>query len=360
MNSDRRPPAHSSLLYVLLFALLLPGAAAVAQPHYSTNSLPCSDGSEIVEPDELGEKAIGICNLDASHQLPPQGTGSIPFGIRSCWAWWEGNQWSTAYCQEKRDYTVELSGPTDGAGAFVLSGTGGDIPVEIAFSHPAAASPHPLAPSTQSPLFAGAANGAQTPVEFEVTLPESASLPAGVYSNWFNLYLYQCEGSWEGSDCKASTSNNRAELRPPVPFEIRVTVEPQIRISGLQDMAIDAVAGNAAEAQQVFCVYANGSADFRIHADSRNGDGDFLLVGNSAGDPVGYRLRVEGLKPPRRRAWLNEGQWSKRRWQGHHSDGCLGGSDENMQLTVRIPVNELRDPRDRTYTDTLTLTVEIQ
>ncbi|WP_250459760.1 hypothetical protein [Microbulbifer litoralis] len=332
----------------------------MAQSQYSSNRFPCSDGSEVVAADELGEKAIGVCNLEASHTLSPQGSGSIPFQIRSCWAWWEGNQWSTAYCSEKRDYTVELSGPTGGAGAFVLSGPGGDIPVEIAISHPAAGGPRALAPSQQSALLPGAPDGAQTPVSFEVTVPESANLAAGVYSNWFDFYLYQCQGDWQDSDCRGAVSEGRAELRPPIPFQIRLLVEPQIRISGLQDMVIDASGGGTAEAQQTFCVYTSGGADFRLRGDSRNGSGEFLLEGTSAGDTVGYRVRVQGLQPPRRRVWLGEGEFSGNRWQGHSQRDCLGGGDENMQLTIRVPSGELRDPQDRSYTDTLTLTVEIE
>ncbi|MGL6159375.1 hypothetical protein [Microbulbifer sp.] len=335
---------------------ILLGVLAGNTQAQSTNSDPCRDGSDSMP---LPEKAIGVCNLDTnSHTFPNEGNKTIPFSIRSCWADWTGNEWSVAYCEHPRDYTIEVGGPTQG-GQFVLSGPGGNIPFALTFSQPSSGS-ETLTPHTETNnRFAGSINGAQIPVEFEISLLGSTSFSPGIYSGNFEFYLYQCDPWWSGGICKGTTASQAAELSPPIFFTIEITVLPQIRISSLQDMTLTANPGGNTEDQQSFCVYTTGGISFDLRAESQNGNGAFILIGNAGIDSVDYQLRVESQTPPRRPTWLNEGvSTTNGRWNGHQQDGCNSG--DNMLLTIRIPQGELANAQDSTYTDTLTLTVELE
>ncbi|MCX2780140.1 hypothetical protein [Microbulbifer thermotolerans] len=328
----------------------------------SSNSHPCGDGSGIMP---VHEKAIGICNLDTqTHTLPAEGSKIIPFSIRSCWADWTGNEWVTAYCRYARSYTLEVRG-NGGGDYFWLSGPGGNIPMQLSFLHPASGSVA-LRPNTESTRFEGAANGVQTPVELLVTIPEGVQLQPGTYRGDFDFYLYQCNpwgdpnNPWNPIRCKDSNnSSQRTELYPPISFTIQIGAEAQIRISGLEDMEITPSTSGNTDAEQNFCVYTSGGANFDLRAQSTQGSGEFTLRGSSGMDTINYKVHVKSLQPPVAAVWLQEGiATTGGRWQGSSQENCADG--ENMQLLVRIPTNEIADPIDSRYSDTLTLTVELQ
>lgn len=333
--------------------LLLWGQMVSAQ---SSNSDPCGNGYGGPEP--LDDRFIGVCGLDGgTHPLSyNEGStqlGSIDFSIRSCHTYWGTS------CENARKFTVEIAGPSAG-GAFVLSGPAGDVPVRLTLVH-AVSGAETLAPDTESSThFAGGANGQQIPVSLQLTLPSTAALTPGVYSGNFSFYVYQCE-TWEPwGICKGSTWSGRTELNPPVQFSVQLVAGTLVRISGLEDLVIDSDTSGNIDAQQRFCVYASSGARFNVRADSRNGTDAFVLKGTNSGDTIGYQLRMESLLPPHRPAWLSEGQLSSQGWKGSPQIDCLDGNGENMQLTVRIPSSELRNPQDNQYTDTVTLTVEIE
>lgn len=348
---------------VLLLALLVLKTAPVQAQ--SSNQDPCGDGSGIMP---LPDKALGVCGLDdTDHVLEFEGDLTIPFSIRSCWADWEGNEWSTAYCAQSRDYTIEVTGPTLNQ-EFVLSGPGGDIPVALTFHHPSVTSTAIVPGQVTGTRFRGAANGQQTPVSFSIT-PSTATAPTpGIYRGTLQFYLYQCN-PWGSPDdpynpilCKDSTaSDNRTELSPPLSVDIALLVGAGIRISGLEDMVLQMPApGNDITAEQYFCVYTTASTKFTLRADSQNGSGQFLLGGASTTDTIAYELQVQSEKPPKKKAKLAEGVFTQKSWEGHSSVDCTGYSDENMLLNLTIPAANLANPQDYQYTDTLTLTVEMQ
>ncbi|WP_078083136.1 hypothetical protein [Microbulbifer mangrovi] len=356
----RRNNARHLVLLALL--LMLKTTATQAQ---SSNQDPCGDGSGIMP---VPDKALGVCGLDDTQQvLEYEGDLTIPFSIRSCWADWEGNEWSTAYCDKSRDYTIEVTGPSLNQ-AFLLSGPGDDIPVSLKFHHPAVTSTAIIPGQETSTRFRGGANGQQTPVSFSIEpTPSTAPVP-GIYRGTLQFYLYQCN-PWGSPDdpynpiiCKGSSaSDNRTELALPLSVDITLVVGAGIRISGLEDMVLQMPApGNDINAQQSFCVYTTASTKFTLRADSLNGSGQFLLGGASGTDTIAYEINVQSEKPPKKKAKLTEGVFTQKEWNGHSSADCIGYSDENMLLDLTIPAANLNNPQDYQYTDTLTLTVEMQ
>ncbi|WP_105103502.1 hypothetical protein [Microbulbifer pacificus] len=353
---------HGRILgFFAMIAVVLISGTASAQ---SSNQDPCGDGSGIMP---IPEKALGICGLDDSEQAVVYGGDlTVPFSIRSCWADWEGNQWSTAYCTNSRDYTIEVTGPAQGQ-KFLLSGPGGNVSVTLKFHHPSATATTITPGQVTSTRFAGAANGQQTPVYFSVT-PDTTTTPApGIYRGTLQFYLYQCNPWGDANNpnnpiiCKGSTaSGNRTELNPPLTMDVALIVGASIRISGLEDMVLQ-MPNPIADivAQQHFCVYTTAATDFRLKADSAHGNGAFLLGGVSTSDTIAYEINIQSEIPPKKNTKMTEGVFTKKDWKGHSSIDCTGYSDENMRLTLTIPSANLTAPLDYQYVDTLTLTVEM-
>lgn len=345
----------SRLPWLLALCAALAHNTASAQ---STNQDPCGDGSGSMP---LAEKALGVCGLDDTEQaVVYEGDLNIPFSIRSCWADGTGSALSPVSCDKSRDYTIEVTGPAVGQ-QFVLSGPGGELPVTLRF-HPPAATAATLLPAQESSTrFRGAANGQQTPVHFSVT-PDANTTPApGIYRATLQFYLYQCDPSGDRvTTCKGTTSGNSTELAPPLSVDIAMIVGAGIRISGLEDMVLPMPnPGADIVAQQHFCVYTTPSTDFRLQADSQNGNGQFLLGGVSGTDTIAYEISILSEIPPKKKTKLTEGVFTRKDWKGHSSVDCLGYSDENMLLELTIPAGNLTNPQDFRYVDTLTLTVEL-
>ncbi|MCQ3828339.1 hypothetical protein HXX02_02665 [Microbulbifer elongatus] len=343
----------------ILSAICLSESVLAQQSYTSNNSYPCSNGSEVVAPDRLGDKAIGICGLNSLSEA----SGDIQqiinsFTIRSCWAWWEGNQYTTAYCEEPRGFSVELYGDTNADGDFVLTGPAGSIPVDIRFRHEPDGSEYRFQANNQSQEFSGAANGAQIPVKIIVT-PKSGTFPPGQYEGNFSFALYQCRGTWNGGDCRGADSNGKANLSPPLDFGVRLTSSARIQITGLEDMQLIST-GEDIDASQRFCVYTSDGSEFRIKADSQYGSGTFALKSQTSTQTIEYDLRTWALIGPRRRARLDEGVFTRNTWHGHPQKACNAGADENMLLELRIPSDRLQLLDSTSYHDTLTLTVEAE
>ena len=354
----------SSVIGRLLLMSVLAGLSAAGNAQ-STNRDPCGDGSGIMP---VAEKSLGVCGLDdTEHPLIYRGDLSIPFSIRSCWADWEGNEWTTAYCEKSRDYTIEVTGPSQGQ-EFLLSGPSGNLPVSLKFHHPSVTSAAIVPGQESSTRFRGASNGQQTPVSFSFTPNASYSPAPGIYRGTLQFYLYQCNPWGDPSNphnpiiCKGSTaSDNRTELSPPITVDIALLVGSGIRISGLEDMALQMPNPvDDISAQQHFCVYTTSSTKFTLRADSLNGSGQFLLGGVSSTDTIAYELNLRSEIPPKKKAKLSEGVTTSKDWKGHPSTDCTGYSDENMLLELTIPASNLTNPQDYQYIDTLTLTVEMQ
>lgn len=354
---------HSLVLIALLFLLSLCTDQARAQQSFtSTNRFPCTNGAEVTTPsdDPSGDKAIGVCGLDQFNE-PADGASEIveDFTIRSCWAWWGGNPWTAAPCADARKFTVALAGDTDAAGNnFVVNGPSGPIPVDIWFRYKLSGAEFQFLPNAQSQVFPGAANGQQIPVEIRIT-PQTGQFAAGEYSGNFYFSLYQCEGDWQGDDCRGADSGGKANLDPALPFGVTISQPAQIRISGLEDMHLLSV-GEDIQASQTFCVFTTDATEFRLKADSQHGNSSFELKGISGEQTVEYDLRAWALIGPRRRTNLQEGSYTNTTWRGHAQQECNSGSEENMHLELTIPANRLQNLQALSYQDTLTLTVEVE
>ncbi|QIL89874.1 hypothetical protein GNX18_09005 [Microbulbifer sp. SH-1] len=354
---------HSLVLIALLLLLSRCTDQTYAQQSYSSsNRFPCTNGAEVTEPENSpnGDKAIGVCGLNQFIE-PADGASEIveDFSIRSCWAWWGGNQWEVEPCEEPRNFTVALAGDTDPSGKnFVINGPSGPVPVDIWFRYKPSGAEFQFLPNAQSQAFPGAANGQQIPVEIRIT-PQSGQFAAGEYSGNFYFSLYQCEGSWQEPDCQSADSGGKANLEPALPFGVIVSQPTQIRISGLEDMHLLSV-GEDIQASQTFCVFTTDAADFRLKADSLHGNASFQLKGISGDQTVEYDLRAWALIGPRRRTNLHEGSYTTTTWRGHAQQECNSGSEENMLLELTIPASRLQNLQAHSYQDTLTLTVEAE
>ncbi|MBB3061903.1 hypothetical protein [Microbulbifer rhizosphaerae] len=278
---------------------------------------------------------LGVCGLTNpnvfTYDSQSPDVGQIPFSVRSY------NQffiWSFPV-----NYTVTVQGAANGTN-FLLSAPGGQAAISMDFTDSNGATSD-LLPDTPSAAFQGSINA--EPVFIDVILETNgATLLPDTYTGIFQLSLNQ-QGCL---DCRSISD---------IELIIELVVAPEIRISGLSDMAIDANLTGLTEAQQTFCVYSQGGAPFGIAAGSANGNGSFLLTGNV--DQIEYETWMESLSSggPEQ---LTEGQPSALSWSGSLWDECTG-SGENMQISIRIQQSAITDAMESSYTDTLTLTVEL-
>ncbi|WP_308368400.1 MULTISPECIES: hypothetical protein [unclassified Microbulbifer] len=309
--------ANSTLLVLGLLCIWT--ASTIAQP-----SDPCNS-----------DTFLGVCGLtnpnDFIYDSQSPELGEIPFSVRSY------NQffiWSFPV-----NYIVTVQGTASGNN-FLLSAPGGQAAISMDFTDSSGATSN-LLPDTPSAAFQGSINAA--PVFIDATLETNgATLLPDTYTGIFQLSLDQ-QGCF---DCR-----NISDIE----LIIELVVAPEIRISGLSDMAIDANPTGLTEALQTFCVYSQGGAPFGITAGSGNGNGSFLLARNV--DQIEYETWMESLSSAGQEQ-LTEGQPSALSWPGSLWDGCTG-SGENMQISIRIQQSAIADAMESSYTDTLTLTVEL-
>lgn len=346
----RRARAFLPVLAIVALWSLVNSAQA-----QSTNSDPCGNGSTA----SGDEKYIGVCNLENtvngiagtpfaySDSYPIQ--GDIPFSIRSCGT----GGYFQSNCAEAVAYRVAVQGSAVNSNQFLLSdpGSGGTLPVHLSFSRAGGGTQQLIPNQLSSATFAGSVAQIAAALTVAVSAPDPSLLP-GSYSGDFYFTLEQTQ------HCKwfLVFPNCTDTYLLPIPFRVSVEVASKIRISGLSDMAITANPSGLTEAQQEFCVYSQGGASFGITATSVNGSGSFLLAGNL--DQIEYETWVQSLTVGGL-LQLTEGQPTSQLWPGTLWDQCTGGSGENMQLSIRIQPAALANALESSYSDTLTLTVEL-
>lgn len=362
-------PAAKYSILALIFPVLM--AVCGELRAQSTNGDDCGNGFASPLTNETNSdpnRFVGVCHLENStstfaYNPGVDQLGEIQFSVRSCFTHWGET------CENAVPYTVVISGETNGSG-FVLRrdrGNGNQV-VEIDMVYSSGGISHQIPPDTEVPLhsggdgavpdmFPGGANGQQRPASITVNLANPrANLQPGTYSGTFYLSIYQCGtlggGGWN-SVCNGQYTYTHLEN---LPFHVELGLDSTIRISGLEDMVLSPSPGSGASGSQIFCVDSSGGALFRLTADSGNGSGQFLLQG---ADQLQYSAEVEHL-PSGRREDLPEGQVSSSTWPGHASSQCQNLAQENMQITIRVDQAELGEAQGTSYTDTLTLTVELE
>jgi len=348
------------LLYlIILLSTLLLSVDVTAQRSYSGNTLGCEPGVPNAGSQSLNaDRSLGVCNQQATHQLQfvpgSPDLGAIDFFIRSCWAWWYTNECQTGNYGR---YSVEVSGDTE-SGYFYLTGSGGDtLKVVLAFSHPARPD-ETLNPDMEtSTLYPGVTDYQAGPVALRVALAPGESLVSDSYSGSFDLYVYQCEWWDYQPQCKNAAGQEGAPalMAQPVRFQVALNPDTLIRISGLEDMYLDGSGTGNISAEQTFCVFTTDSAEFNIRGDSLNGDGTFLLRGETMTDEViPYSVQVERIGNQRRPRNLTEGQVA-RKWPGSSQQDC--GGQENMRINIDVDRRDMGNPTDTLFRDVLTLIV---
>ncbi|MEW5249320.1 hypothetical protein [Microbulbifer sp. 2201CG32-9] len=358
-----------SVSITVILCLVLPVAILPAAAD-SSNARPCDNGAgPPTDPSQAGydERLVGVCHLqDTANRLKYQSNtvaqGEITFGIRSC-----SPDWFDPVCTQATPYSVRVAGPTR-AGGFVLRGSwcsgGRNLPITLTYASMGAS--EELRPDRDSGvLFSGGALGGQVPASIRVELPPTARLRCQFYSAEFSLSIDQCGLSDFGGafPCDGSRPTTRMTA---VSFSIELWRDAEIRVSGLADMDLTAGGIDAVESSQDICVYgtpflfgvfpAGGSALFRITADSQNGNGEFILRGV---DDLSYEIAVMSIADGFSET-LREGVVSNTRWRGHGEEDCAGYSEENLRITVRVPRSQLETANGNSYTDTVTLTVELE
>lgn len=351
-------------------------STAIQASANSTNARPCDTGAG--PPDNAtapgyGERLIGICHLDdTSNRIEYKPStieqGVITFGVRSC-----SPNAGSATCDHAAPYSVRVSGPSQN-NHFVLERSSwfGTQRLPISLRYTSLGVSEELLPgqfSSSSHLFPSSANGQLAPAAIEISLAPGASYSGQYYSGEFALSIDQC-GSNDNSGPPPCNGNYPVTTLAEIHFSIEIWQEAEIRISGLEDMLLDATTSSlgTVEASQEFCVYGTpletflwwtwtyDSSLFRVTADSQNGNGSFILRGIN---DLEYEIEIASVDDGFSEN-LREGTPSNTRWRGHGDLSCANYSDENMRITIRVPQEQLESAIGSSYTDTLTLTVELE
>lgn len=342
---------------VALCLLQFPGGLAWSE---STNARPCDNGAGPPnDPASAGydERLIGVCqleNTDNTFAFKPaiRNQGDVAFSVRSC-----SPDGASDTCDFATPYAVTLTGPTTGNGKkFVLAGAQDEAEVTLTFSSGGVS--EALSPGDPSGLFAGGSNGQQVPAIINVSLQNLGKLKGTFYSGTFSLGIDQCGTNDSGGvvPCDGSKPVTRIAAGEEITFTINLVVDAEIRISGLEDMELLADGTGAYSDSQEFCVYASSGALFRITADSQTGTGIFQLQG--VAESLQYETVVSNLTG--NSETLAEAVISSSTWQGNPEVDCNSYSEENMRIDIRVPPAEINSASETSYSDTLTLTVEVQ
>lgn len=245
---------------------------------------------------------------------------------------------------EAAEYTIEVSEISAGNN-FFLSGSNGSVPISLSYSS-SSVTGLPLLPNIQtSPINDGSSRHHEVYLTVSLTSPNAgAQLLAGSYSGIFQLTITQ-QGNCGYSSCASST----------VSFAIELQVPANIRISGLDDIVINAP--YEMEKDEDFCVFTQGGAAFGIKADSASGTGTFQLEGTNTGEKITYQTQVDTY-PSSAPVILDEGIATPSLWAGSIYQNCNGGS--NMRIIISLSNGALDDAVEGQYHDTLTLTVELE
>ena len=342
----------------------------------ATNARPCDNGAGPPnDSSQAGydERLVGVCHLENSdNRIEYKGSsaeqGEITFGVRSC-----SPELNDPACTYATPYSVRISGPTRG-NSFSLTGPwwcSGNKNLPIILTYINTGNSEALSPDQDSStLFSGGANGQLIPSSILVKLAPGAQLRCGYYSGEFTLSIDQCgQNDFGGAfPCDGSKSTTKLAAGEEIHFSIELWQDEEIQISGLEDMNLTAGGSQAAEASQDFCVYGSSllfgvlpwsdSALFRVTASSLNGKGtgSFILHGV---DDLTYEVELASTADGYSES-LQEGVTSNTRWRGHGEVDCANYTEENMRITVRVPKSQLDGANGTTYTDILTLTVELE
>ncbi|WP_193165101.1 hypothetical protein [Microbulbifer hainanensis] len=342
---------------LFFFTLAIAWQPAVAD---STNARPCDLGAG--PPNDAAaagydERLIGICNLEGSrtalaYKSSIRDQGDVNFSVRSC-----SPNWTSANCDYATPYAVTLSGPKQGK-QFVLTGSSGDR-VKINFTYASAGLSETLKPDAESKtLFSGGDNGQQVPVSIQVALAVGSPPKDSYYSGEFTLSIDQCgKNDFGGSfPCDGSKPTTKLQSGYEIHFIVELVQDTEIRISGLQDLPLTASGSGDVQNSEDFCVYSALGAQFRLTADSQNGSGNFILRGP---EDLSYSATVSDIASGSSES-LSDGIPSSNTWSGHASSDCNQYLENNMRITIVVPQTELQRATGANYTDTLTLTVELQ
>jgi hypothetical protein len=343
----------------ILLAITLLTVATPAWPE-STNARPCDNGAGPPnDPAATGydERLIGVCqleNTDNTFAFKPsiRDQGDVAFAVRSC-----SPDGSSETCEFATPYTVSLTGPTTNNGKkFVLVGAQDEAEVTLTYS--SSGNSEALSPGELAGLFQGGANGQLVPATINVALQNLGKLKSTSYSGTFTLGVDQCGDNDLGgpAPCDGSMPVTRLATGEEVTFTISLVVNSEIRISGLEDMALVPDGAGAYINSQNFCVYTTSGALYRITADSQNGSGNFLLQGTT--QSLQYEAVVSATAGNSEA--LQEAVISSNTWQGHPQADCNGYAEENMHIDIRVPPAEIGAATETSYSDTLTLTVEVE
>ncbi|WP_237067251.1 hypothetical protein [Microbulbifer guangxiensis] len=325
----------------------------------STNARPCDNGAGPPNDPtaaEYDERLIGVCqleNTDNTFAFKPsiRDQGTVTFTLRSC-----SPDGFSETCEFATPYAVALNGPTTGNGRkFILAGVQDNAEVTLTFSSSGVS--EELAPGQLTGLFPGGANGRQVPATINVSLQNLGKLKGNFYSGTFSLGIDQCGNNDVGGalPCDGSKPVTRLATGEEVVFTISLVVDTEIRISGLEDMVLAPDGNGAYVDSQSFCVYTTARTLYRITADSQAGSGAFLLQG--AAENLQYETVVSSGG---RTESLREAVISSNTWRGHPQVDCNSYSEENMRIDIRVPPARIGAATETSYSDTLTLTVEVE
>jgi spore coat protein U-like protein len=144
-------------------------------------------------------------------------------------------------------------------------------------------------------------------------------------------------------------------------IQIDLEILDSVEISSLDTIDFGQYGGtNTGDINQgdSFCVYVNGGDDYTITPTSSNGadgDGAFVLVGNTDGDEIKYSVRFVGAATGASSASATSYNTASSTFKGSVRRDC--NSSDNASLDINIAEQELRDATTDTYSDTLILLV---
>ncbi|WP_323846711.1 hypothetical protein [Microbulbifer magnicolonia] len=321
-----------SLLAPLILVGLLLGASGSASAQQACDTIWGS--AEICELSDQPQQ------IDLDWRNVEQGNISFRVVSRQCtrWIWIFCTRWQGV------SYTLGVTGPVSTGSAFRLDGINGSVPINLTYSS-TTASDLPLLPGAPTSPVQGTTGHENAYITVWLTGPNAgAPLLAGTYTGTFDLTLQQ-QSNCGSNGCQVDS----------VTFAIQLNVPANIRISGLNDMTINAPAEMTKS--EDFCVFTQGGAAFGIKADSAAGNGSFQFQGQNTGDRITYNAEAD-THPPSAPVTLNEGVPTPAIWSGHIQQDCNNGS--NMRIVISLPTGALDNAEESTYTDTLTLTVELE
>lgn len=326
---------------VLLLAFLVISAEkALAQPSScnSTNNSPYTEAD--------------VCSLDGRSITISYSSGTLDYELPAFSTVSCGGAKKKSGCQTPVNFRIKLTDIPGTLGGFSLQGVSGEISVNINFvGNDTAASP-PLNPDqwyqASSYPYAGSTTPANASLSISLT-PPTGSITPGTYSNTFTFSMERNEYCPQGSNKCAAAETVSAT------FQIAITVDPLIQISGLNDIALPSP--NYSNYDD-FCVFTQGGGAFQIKATSETsgGSGPFKLAENplvASGNEIEYLVAVEKL-PSGSSSSLAQGQ-GESMGAGSTSPDC-----SNMRVNISLPSGAIDNANAPSYTDTLTLTVETE